>query len=232
MINRKTTAACFLLLILSAFYCGCTSEAYDTGDGSLSYMRADFVEAQTDVNAMVVSATLDDGTTLSLAPSAKADWITTKDTVYRALLYYNKVEDKSTVASIAISQVLVPNVVSGKNITAVYPADPVSLETVWMSKNKRYLNLGVYIKIGSKNGSFGTQSLGFLHYDTIEQEDGSRLYRLRLVHNQNGVPEYYSTQVYMSIPLYRLPFHIQEGDKVEIDVNTYAAGYVSKTFDM
>ncbi len=232
MINSKTAAACFLLLVFSALYCGCSSETYDTGDGSLSYMRADFVEAQTDANAAVVSATLDDGTTLLLVPSAKADWIKAKDSLYRALLYYNKVEDKSSVVPVAVSQVLVPNVVSGNNSLAIYPADPVNLETAWMSRNKRYLNLGIYIKIGTKDGSYGTQALGFLHYGTVEQEDGSTLYKVRLVHSQNGVPEYYSTQVYMSIPIYRLPFQIKEGDKIEVDVNTYAAGYVSRTFDM
>lgn len=231
MINRKTVVACFLLMMLSALCCGCSSESYKTGDGSLSYMRADFVEAQTNGNALVVSAVLDDGTTLSLAPTAKADWIKAKDSVYRALLYYNKVEGKSSITPVAISQVLVPKVVSDKSIVAAYPADPVTFETSWLSKTKRYLNLGIYLKIGSKDGTFGTQSLGFLHYDTVEQQDGSRLYKIRLIHNQNVVPEYYSTQVYLSVPMYRLPFQIQEGDRIEIGVNTYN-GYISKTFEM
>ena len=207
MLKRKTVSAFGLMMLLSMLCWACTSESYDTGDGSLSYMCADFVEA---------------------------DWIKTKDSVYRALLYYNKVEDKTTTKAIAVKQVLVPKVLGKSKAaasTVTYPEDPVTFEAAWMSANRRYINLSLYIKIGSKDGKIGTQSLGMLHYETVELQSGAKLYRLKLLHDQNKVPEYYSTQVYISIPMYRLPFELATGDKVEIGVNTYK-GFVSREFDV
>ena len=143
-------------------------------------------------------------------------------------------EDKTTTKAIAVKQVLVPKVLSKSKAaasTVTYPEDPVTFETAWMSANRRYINLSLYIKIGSKDGKIGTQSLGMLHYETVEQQNGAKLYRLKLLHDQNKVPEYYSTQVYISIPMYRLPFELMTGDKVEIGVNTYK-GYVSRVYDV
>lgn len=234
MLKRKTVSAFGLMMLLSMLCWACTSESYDTGDGSLSYMCADFVEAKTDNEALLSSATTDDGTEIIFQPKVKADWIKTKDSVYRALLYYNKVEDKTTTKAIAVKQVLVPKVLGKYKAaasTVTYPEDPVTFEAAWMSANRRYINLSLYIKIGSKDGKIGTQSLGMLHYETVELQSGAKLYRLKLLHDQNKVPEYYSTQVYISIPMYRLPFELAAGDKVEIGVNTYK-GFVSREFDV
>ena len=62
MLKRKTVSAFGLMMLLSMLLGACTSESYDTGDGSLSYMCADFVEAKTDNEALLSSATKDDGT--------------------------------------------------------------------------------------------------------------------------------------------------------------------------
>ena len=105
------------MFILLYAFSACSNEAYDTGDGSLSYMRADFVEANTDGNANIISATTDEGTVLTLSPSVQADWTTTKDSTYRALLYYNIAKDNSSntdVEHIAISDVLVPRILTDK----------------------------------------------------------------------------------------------------------------------
>ena len=37
-----------LVLSLAVLFAACENDAYDAGDGALSYMRADFVEAVTD----------------------------------------------------------------------------------------------------------------------------------------------------------------------------------------
>ena len=46
---RRSLKYILLLLVFALF--ACENEAYDTGDGPLSDMRADFVEAQTDADA-------------------------------------------------------------------------------------------------------------------------------------------------------------------------------------
>ena len=82
------------LLILSA----CDHDFYKTGDSDLSYLHTDFVEARTNSASAFISARTDDGAQLTLQPALKTPWATKGDTVYRALLHYNKVEKGESVA--------------------------------------------------------------------------------------------------------------------------------------
>ena len=90
------------LLIVSA----CEHDFYETGDSELSYLHTDFVEARTNELSAFASATTDDGIQLTLKPAVKEQWAKRPDTTYRALLYYNKVENGIT-SSFAISPVAV-----------------------------------------------------------------------------------------------------------------------------
>lgn len=228
---HDSVVACIMLLVLQAFQ-ACSNDPYDTGDGSLSYMRADFVEATTDGNAHVMSATTDEGKVLTLSPSIKADWITANDSTYRALLYYNIADsngEAATVKPLAIGSVLVPSILKEETPAKPYPTDPVTLETAWMSKSLRYINLGISVKTGRVDGKAEPQSLGIALTSAVATTDGHRLFRLKLIHDQGKAPQYYSTQVYLSIPLYRFPVEISSGDQFEISVNTYK-GTVTRTF--
>lgn len=203
----------------------CTTEPYESGDGDLSYMRADFVEANTDSEKSVVSVKTDDGLNLFLSPSLTAKWITVADTTYRALVYYNTQEDLrdgTTVRPLAISPVTVTKVIKKGIISSgtTFATDPVTLETAWESGG-RYLNLGLQLKTGTTDGKTESQVLGMLYTGTENTESGGRLHKLKLLHSQNGVPEYYSAQVYVSVPLYNLPFEAASGDSIQICVNTY-----------
>ena len=54
------------MVMLALAVSACSSDAYDTGDGSLSYMRADFVKAVADHDGKFTAAITDDD--LSLTP--------------------------------------------------------------------------------------------------------------------------------------------------------------------
>lgn len=229
--TAAVAAGIFTLAVASAVT-ACSSDAYDTGDGTLSYMRADFVEAQTDGAARFVKAQTDDGVELTLSPALSAAWAVTPDSMYRALLYYNAEEGMAgdaTVRPIAVSSVLVARVTERSRPAAAYPTDPVSLETSWMSKNRTYINLGLRLKTGTADGQVASQTLGAVYTGSEQRDDGTECHRILVVHSQNGAPQYYSAQVYVSIPLRELPFALSAGDDIEIDVNTYS-GTVSKTF--
>lgn len=223
--------------LLAVCLAACSSESYDTGDGSLSYMRAEFVEVSTDSNAAAVAAVTDAGQRLSLSPAVRASWITAKDSVYRALLYYNvpsdaagvAVAEQLTVKPLAVGSVIVPKVFNALSSRVDCPADPVTLESAWLSKNSRYVNLDLSIKVGEKDGETGKQTVGVAYVGSVAAAGGTKTHRLVFVHSQNGVPEYYSSQVYVSVPLYRLPCSVSSGDKVEISVECYG-GKVVRTF--
>lgn len=228
---HDSVVACIILSLPHVFQ-ACSNDPYDTGDGSLSYMCADFVEATTDGSANVVSATTDDGKALTLSPSIKADWITATDSTYRALLYYNHAggnDMAATVKPLAIGSVLVPNILHEETSANPYPTDPVTLETAWMSRSQKYINLGISVKTGKIDNKIEPQSFGIALAATTTTADGHRCFRLKLIHDQGNAPEYYSTQVYVSIPLYRFPVEVSGGDRFEISVNTYK-GTVTRTF--
>ena len=227
----NSAAACVATAMPIALLAACSNDPYDTGDGSLSYMRADFAEITTNANGEATAATTDDGVRLLLSPAAKASWITAKDSTYRALLYYDTssgATDGATVKPLAVSEILVPRITRQSN-AALYPTDPLTFSSVWISPNKRYANLDISIKTGKKDGKLESQYVGILYTGTETDNSGAKTHHLLLVHNQNNVPQYYSVQTYVSIPLYRMPVAISAGDNIEITLNTYN-GKISKRF--
>ena len=235
MQQYKHLRSAFAILILAAatlLPSACKTDAYESGDGRLSYVRADFVEANTDAEKKVFSAQTDDGLKLWLSPTLTAKWISTADSTYRALLYYNtadSIKTEGTVKPVAISQVLAPQVSKPKVVGQVYPTDPLTFESSWKSRNGRYYNLGLSVKTGTSDGETSAQTIGILYRGSTVCSSGQHVHRLQLVHDQNKVPEYYTTRVYVSVPLYGLPFTTSVGDSIEISMNTYD-GTLTRSF--
>lgn len=222
----------YILLPLVFALFACENEVYDTGDGPLSDMRADFVEAQTDADARMASVETDDGERLYLTGAVTVGWMERPDTVYRALLYYNKVKaDGGTYCAepLGITQVLVPPVTAVGDMNDDLKADPLDFVSSWKSANGKYLNLELGVKTGTVDGSYGTQTLGLVCLGVDERADGTRLVRLALYHDQAGVPQYYTATVYLSIAVSRLPIEPTEGDEVSVDIETYG-GTLTRTF--
>lgn len=223
--KRHLLRGCLLLsaVLLAA---SCETDTYDTGDGELSYLRADFVEAYTNDDGKLQYAVNDDDELLTLASPKAVSWMTVADTMYRALLYY----DVLTVEPITVSSVLVPGIAMAEDVDSI-ATDPLYWDTSWISANGRYINLGMTMMLGAQDGEIGTQSLGMVCNDITSADDGTTTVSLLLFHNQNGVPEYYSQRFYVSIPVSYLPCGTSEGDIVTLTVNTYD-GEVTKEFEL
>ncbi len=216
-----------LLLCLCGLFFGCTTEEYESGDGELSYLRADFVMAYADANKNISSAVTDEGEQLSWKKNFAPKWAEKADTTYRALLYYNKVEGE--VDPVSIVSVSVPRIRKTSDVKDKVYTDPVTFESAWKSVNNRFLNLGLQLKTGTPTVIDAKQVIGMLCDTIIQREDGSKDISLRLYHHQNNVPEYYSASLYLSIPFDQLPCDITRGDVVSITLNTYK-GEVRKEF--
>lgn len=226
--KHLTPLISLLLLLVS-----CSNDAYDTGDGSLSFMRADFVEATTNASSAVVSIATDDGETLTVSPVYAPTWTAKADTTYRALAYYNKVETNQggyQAEMIALQQVLVPTVQSLSALKEGLKTDPVTLESAWVSRNGKYINLDLSVKTGTTDGETVAQTIGMVCTEVTQHADGTHTIALTLYHDQNGAPEYYSAECYVSVPLSALPVTLSEGDEVQVTIATYS-GSVVKVFD-
>ena len=214
----------------------CENESYDSGTGSLSLTRADFVEAHTDEACAIDYAVTDEGLRLELSPRFAPSWAETSDTLYRAVLYYDvpasaDCSPASTFLSATSSSaaVVVPRAIS--LVPVLYPkaeadfedglrTDPVKFESIWLSADGRYINIGFYLKNGRvDSGDNLLHTIGMAHRRTVVNDDGTRTAQLCLYHDQGGVPEYYSSRYYVSVPCAGI-----DADSVHVAINTYDEG--------
>ncbi len=218
--------ACLLtgLLLLLLPLVSCTRDEYEKGDGEYSYMRADFAEAYSSDAGVLGSFVTDEGDSLVLSPRHDCSWASTPDSVYRTLMYYSREDTTSIkVRCITATQVLVLRVPSQRRDTVI--THPVGLESIWLSANGKYINMGVDVKTGKGDDDKARQTLGVVCDTVLILPDGKHEHRLRLFHDQGKVPEYYTSKVYASIPLGTF----SKGDVVRLDVNTYK-GMVTRSF--
>ena len=213
----------FYLLTFLPFYffMSCTRDTYDKGEGKYSLLRGDFAEAFVNSSKQVTKIVTDDGDELSLTSPYSAKWIVKPDTTYRCMLYYNKVDDQAEVFS--MGQVSCAAIKSLAELGKPMLTDPVKFESTWMSKTGRYLNLSIQLKTGVTDDTAAVQSLAIVSDTLITHSDNKRIRHLVLYHNQGNVPQYYSTQVYMSIPTERI-----DADSVQISINSYDGEVVVK----
>lgn len=211
----------FLAFVAVCMLCGCTQDAYDKGEGQYSLMRGDFAEAVVNGDMQVTKIVTDDGDELPLTAPYSAKWVTKSDTIYRCMLYYNKVESKAEV--ISMGQVPCASVTPLSAFKKPLVTDPVKFESTWMSKTGKYLNLSIQLKTGVTDDSTAAQSLAIVSDTLIAYPDNKRIRHLILHHDQGNVPEYYSTKVYMSIPTERI-----DADSVRISINSYDGLVVAK----
>ena len=193
----------------------CTHESYETGDTAYSYLRADFVEAHTIAPMQVDYAVSDEGKTILFSSCFSAEWATKEDSLYRGLLYYNQHPDGTE--PIRLTRVYVLRPTDASQIDNV-KTDPVNFESAWISADGRYLNISFFVKTGKSEDPDAVQSI---HMMSHTEEDGTLC--MTLLHNQAGIPEYYSTRVYASVPLDGVPRNLR------LIVNTYG-GQISRDY--
>ena len=222
----KTTFHIIALVGLLFFSTSCSNTSYEEGDSKLSYLRTDFADATTDSQGRLSAATTDDGVSLTFTRPMQTSWSNAADSLCRVLLNYNMY------ANGADSNVVEP--LAAKIVYTLQPAkpsvqtqaatDPVSLVSAWKSKNGNYVNLRLGLKTGKASGDDQRQSIG-LALDSTVTSDGSTTDCLRFLHSQGGVPEYYTTDAYVSIPIKQMT----TGSKVRLSLNTYN-GWVTREF--
>ena len=213
--------------LLSVFSISCTQESYESGTGKYSLMRAEFVDAHTNGEGKIFSVMTDEGDSLLLTAPAERTWAAKADTTFRCLLYYNKVGNNAEL--ISISSVPAPPIRETADLKEGLKSDPVKFVSSWTSTNRRYLNLELVLMTGSTDEDTALQKIGCVCDSVSTAADGSHHVWLSLYHDQGGVPEYYSANVYMSIMTSRLPIAVKEGDQVSVVIPTYS-GKITRDF--
>ena len=200
-----------LLCLLMVFaVVACTQDAYEKGEGAYSEMTAQLADAHVNSDKRVDYVDTDEGEHLMLSQSASAKFITKADTTYRVSFYYKMVEGKVEPLSMGRVTVFSPQVIKAMK------TDPVRMESMWIGRSKKYLNMSFYVMTGTTGDDDVKQTLGCSRDGVRKNADGTQTLRLTLYHDQGGVPEYYSQRVYVSIPIQGIKV-----DSISLQVNTY-----------
>ena len=202
----------FCLFIFLPLIVSCTQDAYDKGEGELSDMVAEMANGYTASDKKVTRFVTDDGVALTVSNPFSSNLMPKADTVYRAIFYYVKNESEAEVKGLNRVMVVSPSVVE----QSVAKTDPVKFESVWMGKSKKYLNLSLYLMHGNTTDKAAVHKIGCRRDSLYLNTDGTKTLHLTFLHDQAGVPEYYSQRVYVSIPMPSTGV-----DTVWMDVNTY-----------
>jgi hypothetical protein len=219
---KSLLSVCLLALAL----CACETDNYDKGEGAYSHMTGDLADLLADSQKRGVSFETDDGTSYTLETPTRASFITTADSTYRTSIYYNKVEGgRAKILSWSIVPTMKP---LSPTDFKTQPQDPVGVESCWLSKNGKYLNLALLLKNGRDGeGHEGKHILALVEDENHKNADNTHTAYYRLLHSQNGTPEYYTNRRYFSI---LLP-STSRPDSVRITINTYE-GTMVKTLKL
>ena len=207
----------FTLLLATA----CTIDAYDKGEGEYSLLTAEMADVAVGSDKLTTAVDTDQGERLQVTKPATMKWMEKGDTTYRALVYYKVLSDgKAEIVSMSKVGVARPRQLATKDgKQEEMKTDPVYVESMWMSKNKKYVNMRLRLLTGSTDDEKAVQTLSI-----ISETADSSVEKLVLYHDQGGQPEYYSTTVFVSIPLDKV-----KANELTITVNTYD-GRITRTF--
>ena len=125
----------------------------------------------------------------------------------RMMFHYNKAaeNEKLTEASSAIgfTPVYQPKVALTDTLKAETKTDPVNLISAWKSKNGKYYNINLSVKTGVADEQ-KPHILGLvcdsvsLDTQSVTKFPATPKLHLRLTHDQNNMPLYYSSELYIS----------------------------------
>lgn len=205
-----------LLFSSAVLLTACETDSYDKGDGKWSHTIADFAELRADAQKRGVSFVTDDGANFIFDQAVKASWIKTGDSTYRTSIYYNPVAEG---VAHPVSCILVPTV-KAKEPSAFprQPQDPLGVESCWLSKNGKYLNLGLLMKNGrDSEGDETTHAISLVLDGTRQNSNNTVTACYRLLHDKRDALEYYTNRRHISIllPTSNRP------DSVELTIKTY-----------
>lgn len=202
---------------------------YVSGEGSLSYLRADHVDISIH-QSLITSIERDDG--VMLTPTIQRMKAESTDTVIRCILYYNQRNAGAPIEMLKMTPVYVTHAIR-PTLAHQYRTDPVTLTNAWVSKNMRYLNIGIGVLSGITEEEGMTHNLSLVCDSVTNHSNGKKHAHITLAHDRRNMPEYYTREINISLPLDNVnglnTKSTLRPDTITLYVNTYK-GMMRNTF--
>ena len=212
------------LLVVAMLMAACETDSYEKGEGKYSLMQADFADMAVNSQKEATAFTTDEGDSYQLTTPFTSKWIETPDTVYRTIIYYNKVR-VGEATPVTASPVPTLRPVKASSFKE-QPQDPIGLESAWIAATGKYLNIGLLMKTARIDDEEPPHNVALAQDTVYLYPDGRRTACYRFLHSQNNIPEYYTNRRYVSILLPEEPL-----DTVRFTIQTYN-GLVEKCFPL
>jgi len=203
-LQKRLTSLTFIICHLSfslmlAALSACETDSYEKGQGKYSLTMADMGEVTVNGSKEVVAFTTDDGDSYRLIVPTSVQWIQTADTTYRAIIYYNKVENGQA-ESMGLTSV--PTMIPKEHWRYKEKTqDPVGFESAWLAKSKKYINMGLLFKSGYVDDTMMPHLVSVAQDTVLVNADQTRTVYYRFLHGQNDTPQYFTNRHYLSILL-------------------------------
>lgn len=210
------------LLMTACLFGACETDSYDKGEGKYSLMQADFAELTVNSEKEGTLFLTDEGEQYRFETPVTASWIQRPDTMYRAIVYFNK-KDDGVAQAVAIGQMGVLHPIEHGQFKE-QPQDPLGVESVWLTRNGKYINMGLLLKNGYEEDKEGMHAMALCQDTVLVNADLTRTAYYRLLHSQGDAPEYYTNRRYVSILLPQ-----DRPDSVRLSIHTYE-GTLEKLF--
>ena len=211
-----------LSVLTAVLTASCEHDSYDTGEGQYSRLRTDYVTIKVRDN-YVQSITTDDDKVLSLGREMKID-VEPKDTTLRWLLYYNGTRrdepqannnNNENIEIVGSNPMFLLKPIDRSEVITM-KTDPVTVTSVWMASNGKYLNL----RLGLKTGNSDEQAKHTVAL--IRNGVSGDVVYYTLYHDQADIPQYYTQE-------YTFTVEAPEQKEIDLTINTYN-GVFHKTF--
>lgn len=194
-----------LFLSLAVLLSACSSDAYDSGDGPLSYMCADMAMARVGGDGMVHSVAIDGHDMQAVARPFKCEWMEKEDTAYRTMLYYNKVGDETALTPVDV--ITAGRVLVTSMLDSGYPDEnlghaPLAVKSGWISGNGSLLWLNLEVEV--LTGKSDAQDAGHViacRLNSLSTDEHGVTYSVSLHHDRGSDPQYYTVTAFVSVPL-------------------------------
>lgn len=212
-----------LLTATVTFVLSCSRDPYESGDGILSYLHADYADITISAGN-VTDILTDEDIHLTTAKQLTVSHDIPQDTTLRRLIHYTAYEKSSPIEILQLTPVTVVTPHTPEELST-NRQDPLKLTAAWLSRNHRYLNLQLGLMMGNDTDDKSQHLLQFA-CDSIHTEGKGSIF-LSLYHDQAGIPEYYTEDIHISLPLDRLVLpavqqqNILPTDTISLTINTY-----------
>lgn len=204
-----------LLLLLLMITASCEHDPYSTGDGALSNLTTVFGDADFDSEGCAYRLVADNDDILNFTKIYGKPNPKLANESRRALLYYNITDEKNMAEPYMLLGILTANVID-KDSVKDRADDPVKIESLWLSDNKKYLNVALSLKTSKPDDESLRHKLGMLY----ESSQGS-VANLRLIHDDSGIPSNYSVKTYFSVPVISILKKNSSCKVIRVEANTF-----------